>query len=43
MRRVIMTVLGGVALLASVAATAATIRPAGAVQEPTVTVYKGPT
>lgn len=43
MRRAITTFLAGAALLATVLITAASVRPAGASQEPTVTVYKGPT
>jgi len=43
MRRVITTLLAGAAILAAVLVTAASVRPAGATQEPTVTVYKGPT
>ncbi len=35
--------LAGAAVVACVLATAATVRPAGAEQEPTITVYKGPT
>ena len=43
MRRAITTFLAGTAVLAGVLATAAAVRPAGAAQQPTVTVYKGPT
>ena len=43
MRRTITTFMAGATLLAGALVTVAAIRPSGAVQEPTITVYKGPT